>query len=70
VSRPVTLFTGQWADLPVAELARKANEWGLGGLELASWGDRFDAAAFVRRGDFSASQSSFDVAFARESHDE
>jgi sugar phosphate isomerase/epimerase len=38
VSRPVTLFTGQWADLPVAELAKEANEWGFDGLELASWG--------------------------------
>ena len=110
MSRPVTLFTGQWADLPLAELAKKAAEWGFDGLELASWGDRIyhvhvkdcqrrldgrrsilgshldfgdpdrgwdfvspewgarDAAAFVRRGDFPASQSSFDVAFAQEGH--
>jgi sugar phosphate isomerase/epimerase len=45
VSRPVTLFTGQWADLPLAELAKKAAEWGFDGLELASWGDHFDVAA-------------------------
>jgi sugar phosphate isomerase/epimerase len=42
--RPVTLFTGQWADLPIAELAAKCGEWGFDGLELASWGDHFDVA--------------------------
>ena len=41
-SRPVTLFTGQWADLPLALLAEKASEWGYDGLELACWGDHFD----------------------------
>jgi len=43
--RPVTLFTGQWADLPLAELAAKTGEWGFDGLELATWGDHFDVAA-------------------------
>jgi sugar phosphate isomerase/epimerase len=42
VSRPVTLFTGQWADLPLATLAEKAGAWGFDGLELACWGDHFD----------------------------
>ena len=42
--RPVTLFTGQWADLPLETLAAKAAEWGYDGLELASWGDHFDVA--------------------------
>lgn len=40
--RPVTLFTGQWADLPLEELAQKAASWGFDGLELACWGDHFD----------------------------
>jgi len=40
--RPVTLFTGQWADLPLEDLARKAQEFGYQGLELACWGDHFD----------------------------
>jgi len=40
--RPVTLFTGQWADLPLETVAQKASEWGYDGLELASWGDHFD----------------------------
>ncbi len=40
--RPVTLFTGQWADLPLATLAAKVSEWGFDGLELACWGDHFE----------------------------
>ena len=47
MSRPVTLFTGQWADLPIAELAEKCGAWGFDGLELACWGDHFDVAAAV-----------------------
>jgi len=42
MARRVTLFTGQWADLPLAELAPKAKEFGFDGLELACWGDHFD----------------------------
>ena len=42
MARPVTLFTGQWADLPLAELAPLAKEMGYDGLELACWGDHFD----------------------------
>lgn len=42
MARPVTLFTGQWADLPLEELAPKAKSFGYDGLELACWGDHFD----------------------------
>ena len=42
MSRPVTMFTGQWADMPLKELAKKAAGWGYNGLELACWGDHFD----------------------------
>ena len=42
MARPVTIFTGQWADLPLEELAAKASEWGYDGLELACWGDHFE----------------------------
>ena len=42
MARPVTLFTGQWADLPLEELAEKAGRWGFDGLELACWGDHFE----------------------------
>jgi sugar phosphate isomerase/epimerase len=44
MARPVTLFTGQWADLGIDELAAKCAEWGFDGLELACWGDHFDVA--------------------------
>jgi sugar phosphate isomerase/epimerase len=42
VTRPITLFTGQLADMPIAELAEKAASWGFDGLELACWGDHFE----------------------------
>jgi len=42
MARPVTLFTGQWADLPLEVLAEKAAGWGYDGLELACWGDHFE----------------------------
>ncbi|MCY4398580.1 MAG: sugar phosphate isomerase/epimerase [Gemmatimonadetes bacterium] len=45
MSPPVTLFTGQWADLPLEVLAEKAAAWGYDGLELACWGDHFDVRA-------------------------
>jgi len=40
--RPVTLFTGQWADLPLEKLAPLAKTMGYDGVELACWGDHFD----------------------------
>jgi sugar phosphate isomerase/epimerase len=40
--RPVTLFTGQWADLPIETMCQKARDFGYDGLELCSWGDHFD----------------------------
>jgi sugar phosphate isomerase/epimerase len=43
--RPVTLFTGQWADLPLEKLAPLARQMGYDGLELACWGDHFDVDA-------------------------
>lgn len=41
-SRPITLFTGQWADLPLAELLPRVKAMGYDGVELACWGDHFD----------------------------
>ena len=43
-SHPVTLFTGQWADLPFEEVARLAASWGYDGLEIACSGDHLDLA--------------------------
>jgi sugar phosphate isomerase/epimerase len=45
MARPVTLFTGQWADLTLDDLAAKCAAWGFDGLELACWGDHFDVRA-------------------------
>jgi len=42
MGRPITLCTGQWADMPLEELAKKAADWGYDGLELACWGDHMD----------------------------
>jgi len=42
MSRPITLFTGQWADLPLDKLAPKVKEFGYDGVELACWGDHFE----------------------------
>ena len=43
--RPVTLFTGQWADLSLDELLPKVKKMGYDGVELACWGDHFDVDA-------------------------
>ncbi len=42
MARPVTLFTGQWADLPFETAAAKAKSFGYDGIELPCWGDHFD----------------------------
>ena len=42
MARPITLFTGQWADLTLEDVAKKAGSWGYDGLELACWGDHFE----------------------------
>jgi sugar phosphate isomerase/epimerase len=52
MARPVTLFTGQWADLPLEELAAKAGEWGFDGLELACWGDHFEVDRALAEPDY------------------
>lgn len=48
MARPVTLFTGQWADLPLSKLAPLARKMGYDGLELACWGDHVDVAKAAR----------------------
>lgn len=46
MSRPILLFTGPWADVPLDSLATKASEWGYQGVELCCWGDHLE----VQRG--------------------
>jgi len=42
MARTVTLFTGQWADIPLKDLLPKVKEMGYQGVELACWGDHFE----------------------------
>ncbi len=42
VARAITLFSGQWADLPFEEVASLASGWRYDGLEIACWGDHLD----------------------------
>jgi sugar phosphate isomerase/epimerase len=52
MARPVTLFTGQWADLPLKELAARCSQWGFDGLELACWGDHFEVDRALAEADY------------------
>ncbi len=52
MARPVTLFTGQWADLPLEVLAEKVSGWGYDGLELACWGDHFEVDKALAEDDY------------------
>ena len=52
MARSVTLFTGQWADLPLEDLAAKAAGWGFDGLELACWGDHFEVDRALAETDY------------------
>jgi sugar phosphate isomerase/epimerase len=54
MARPVTMFTGQWADLPLDEMARKCSEIGFDGLELACWGDHFEVQRALAENDYCA----------------
>ena len=42
MTRPVTIFTGQWADLTCEEMCNLTHELGYDGIELACWGDHFE----------------------------
>ncbi len=42
MARPVTLFSGQWADLPFEVFCQKAKGFGYDGVEIACWGDHFE----------------------------
>ena len=52
MARNITLFTGQWADLPLAELAPMVKLMGFDGVELACWGDHFDVQAALDDPDY------------------
>jgi sugar phosphate isomerase/epimerase len=50
--RPVLLFSGQWTDVPLEELAPKLAEWGYQGVELACWGDHFEVQRALSEPDY------------------
>ncbi len=54
--RPLTLFTGQWTDLPLAELAPLAKRMGYDGLELACGGDHFHVQRALKEPGYAAGQ--------------
>jgi sugar phosphate isomerase/epimerase len=54
MARPICLFTGQWADLPLETMAAKAKEFGYDGLELACWGDHFEVQRALEEDDYCA----------------
>lgn len=50
--RPVTLFTGQWADLPIKEMMGMTADFGYDGIELACWGDHFEVDRALAEDDY------------------
>jgi sugar phosphate isomerase/epimerase len=54
MARPITLFTGQWADLTLDDLATRAASFGFEGLELACWGDHFEVDRALAEPDYAA----------------
>ena len=56
MGRPVTLFTGQWADLPLEQMARMTKDFGYDGIELACWGDHFEVERAVKEDGYCAAK--------------
>lgn len=56
MGRPVTLFTGQWADLPLEQMARMTRDFGYNGIELACWGDHFEVARAAKEDGYCAAK--------------
>ena len=52
MARPVTLFTGQWADLKFEEICQKAKSFGYDGIEVACWGDHFEVDKALKDKDY------------------
>ena len=42
MSRPVTIFSAQWTDLPFEQFCEKVKSFGYDGIEIACWGDHLD----------------------------
>jgi sugar phosphate isomerase/epimerase len=59
MARPVTMFTGQWADLALTDLAHKVKGYGFDGLELACWGDHFEVRKALEDDGYCAKKRQF-----------
>jgi len=58
-THPVTLFTGQWADFSLEQVAKLASEWGYDGLEIAASGEHLDIGRAAEDGTYL--QGRFDI---------
>ena len=56
MARPLTLFTHNWTDLSLEELAGKASEWGYAGFELTCWGDHLEIQRAISEPDYCAAK--------------
>jgi sugar phosphate isomerase/epimerase len=52
MARTVLLFSGQWADLSLEDLAPRVAEWGYQGLDLCCWGDHFEVQRALSDDDY------------------
>src|SRR3954453_4997487 len=52
MARPVILYTGGWADVPLQELAARISDWGYQGVELCTWGDHFEVQRALSEDDY------------------
>lgn len=56
MARPILLFSGQWADLPLEALAPQIAEWGYQGVDLCCWGDHFEVQRALGDDEYSANK--------------
>ncbi len=50
--RPLILFSHNWTDLGLEDLAGKASEWGYAGFELTCWGDHLEIQRAASESDY------------------
>jgi sugar phosphate isomerase/epimerase len=55
MKRPIALFSGQFADLPIEVFADKTTGWGYDGVELACWGSHLNVPRVLREADYGQS---------------
>jgi sugar phosphate isomerase/epimerase len=54
--RPLILFTHNWTDQTLEDLAGKASEWGYAGFELTCWGDHLEVQRASSEADYCAAK--------------